>query len=215
MALTIPAKLFGLNYYTTLASPDYDLLKADMAVARALDTDLIAVIMHWGLEYHTEQNKRQEKVARFLVEQGADLILGGHPHVLQPYKIVTAQSPDGQERQGFVIYSLGNFISNQHSSDSPRKDLATRTTVILDLELTRDPQGNTTLTDVRYTPYYMLQQNEQPVGQRLRLVDVRQSIADYKAGICEYIDQSTYKRLQEALDLCHEILGEEGDIPSS
>lgn len=212
---TYAARLFRLDYYNTLATPDYDLLKADMAAARALDTDLIAVMMHWGLEYHIKQNKRQEKMARFLVGQGADLILGGHPHVLQPYKTITARSPDGRKRQGFVIYSLGNFISNQHSSDDARYDLATRTTVILDLELTRGPQGNTALTGVRYTPYYMLRQNEQPVGQRLRLVDVRQAIAGYEAGTCGYIDQDTYKHLQEALDLCHEILGEEGDRPSS
>ena len=204
--------LFNLDYYTSLTNPDYEQLESDMAYARTLDTDLIAVIMHWGIEYRTAQNAYQEKMAQFLVGQGADLVLGGHPHVLEPYETVTALDPEGRERQGFVVYSLGNFISHQCSEDS-RRDLGMRTTVVLDLELTRDAQGNTTLTDVRYTPYYMLQQPRRPVGQRFHLLNIHQSIADYEAGI-EGIDKRTYNRLKEALTLCHDILGEEGDKPS-
>ena len=82
----------------------------------------------------------------------------------------------GQEHQGFVIYSLGNFISNQNFEDR-NKDLATKTTVILDLELTKDPDGNTSLTDVRYTPYYMVHRNNKPVGERRHLVNVNQTFA--------------------------------------
>lgn len=207
------ANLLNTDYYTSLSNPDYDLLAADMAAARALDTDLIAVITHWGVEYRTEENSHQEEVAQFLAEQGADLILGGHPHVLQPYRTIEAVGEDGQTREAFVIYSLGNFISNQHF-DSRWKDLATKTTVILDLELTKSPEGNTSLTDVRYTPYYMLHRDSQPVGERRRLVNVNQSIAGYQAGNRELIDEASYAALQEARDLCHEILGEEGDRPS-
>ena len=208
------ANVFNTDYYTTLSSPDYETLEADLAAARALDTDLIAVMIHWGLEYHTKQNRYQEEMARFLVEQGADLVLGGHPHVLQPYDTITATGPDGQERQGFVIYSLGNFISNQNFSDNHQKDLATKTTVILDLELTKDPDGNTSLTDVRYTPYYMVHRNGKPVGDRRYLVNVSQAIAEYEAGESQIIDKNAYKQLQEAQALCRQILGEEGDLPS-
>lgn len=199
--------LFNTDYYTTLANPDYDLLSADLAAARALDADMIAVIIHWGNEYKYAPNIHQTSLAQFLVEQGADLILGGHPHVLEPYETITATGWDGQERQGFVIYSLGNFISNQ-------LELDTKTTVILDLELTKDPDGSTALTDVRYTPYYMLHRNKQPVGQRRHLVDIHQAMAEYEAGTSELIDASSYQQLQAALEHCHNILGEEGDRPS-
>ena len=148
------------------------------------------------------------------MEHGADLVLGGHPHVLQPYDTITVTGEDGTERQGFVIYSLGNFISNQNFEDR-KKDLATKTTVILDLELTKDPEGNTSLTDVRYTPYYMVHRNNRPVGERRHLVDVHQAIASYEAGTSELIDKNCYGQLQLALDLCHEVLGEEGDKASA
>ena len=206
--------LFNLDYDTTLNTPDYDRLEEDMAYARTLDTDLIAVIMHWGVEYQTTQNAYQEKLAQYLVEQGADLVLGGHPHVLQPYDTITATGPDGKERQGFVIYSLGNFISHQYSNENSRRDLAMRTTVVLDLELTKEPGGDATLTDVRYTPYFMRQQTDRPAGQRLHLLNIHQAIDGYEDGSEEDIDRSTYNRLQQALELCHEILGAEGDRPS-
>ena len=201
------ANLFNLDYYTTLANPDYELLKADLAAARALDTDLIAVMIHWGNEYKNAPNSHQTNLAQFLVEQGADLILGGHPHVLEPYETITATGWDGQQRQGFVIYSLGNFISNQ-------LELETKTTVILDLELTRNPEGNTALTDVRYTPYYMLHRNDLPVGQRRHLVNTHQAMADYEAGTSQLVTAKLYTQLQASLDHCHSILGEEGDRPS-
>ena len=208
------ANVFNTDYYTSVSDPDYEALEADMAAARALNTDLIAVIAHWGWEYHTKQNGSQEELARFWVEKGADLVLGGHPHVLQPCDTIVAADENGRERQGFGIYSLGNFISNQNFSDDRRRDLATKTTVILDLELTKDAEGNTSLTDVRYTPYYMVHRNGKPVGERRYLVNVNQAIADYEAGESSIIDQNAYKQLQLARELCHEILGEEGDRAS-
>lgn len=61
--------LFNLDYYTTLSDPDYDRLQADLEAARALDADLIAVIIHWGVEYQNAPNTYQTNMARFLVEQ--------------------------------------------------------------------------------------------------------------------------------------------------
>ena len=169
----------------------------------------------FNTDYYTSvSDPDYDLLAADLAEHGADLVLGGHPHVLQPYDTITVTGEDGTERQGFVIYSLGNFISNQNFEDR-KKDLATKTTVILDLELTKDPDGNTSLTDVRYTPYYMVHRNNRPVGERRHLVDVHQAIASYEAGTSELIDKNCYGQLQLALDLCHEVLGEEGDKASA
>ena len=71
------------------------------------------MLIHWGTEYQNAPNGYQTNLAQFLVEQGADLVLGNHPHVLQPYETLSVTGWDGQPREGFVCYSLGNFISNQ------------------------------------------------------------------------------------------------------
>lgn len=197
--------LFNLDYYTTLSQPNETLMKADLAAARALNTDLIAVMIHWGVEYQDTQNSYQEYLAEFLVGQGADLVLGGHPHVLQPYETVTATGWDGAEHQGFVCYSLGNFLSNQ-------QELETKTTVILDLELTKDSQGGTTVTGVSYTPYYMIHRDSAPVGEQRYLVNIHDAMTQYESGSSDIISASAYQELQNALNHCHQILGSTDDL---
>lgn len=198
--------IFNLDYDTTLTEFDYDLVSADMAAARALKTDLIAVLMHWGVEYNSTPWEYQEETARWLMEQGADLVLGGHPHVLQPYETIRVSDENGRQKTGFVVYSLGNFISAQNY------DPSTMTTVLLDLELTKEPSGKTTLTDVCYTPFYMLYRSDLPFGQQRRLVDIHVSMEAYENGETDLITPSVYSRLQMALDYCHGVLGEEGDV---
>ena len=90
---------------------DEDLLEACSQIRIARSTaDLLVVSMHWGEEYQAMPSAWQRHAAIRLVEAGADIILGHHPHVLQP--IETIESSDG--RQGLVAFSLGNFISSQN-----------------------------------------------------------------------------------------------------
>ncbi len=117
-------KLALLNYtYGTNGIPtdpptivnmlDTALMAADLAEARARKPHFIIAFVHWGTEYQTEENASQRQLAHFLIRQGADLIVGAHPHVVQPIKVETVVLPDGSKRSAVVAYSLGNFISNQ------------------------------------------------------------------------------------------------------
>jgi len=80
------------------------------AMARDLDAvgrepaDAVIVFMHWGVEYERRENESQRRMAGFLRRHGADLIIGSHPHVIQPAEIDSTHA---------VLYSLGNFVSNQ------------------------------------------------------------------------------------------------------
>ena len=69
--------------------------------------------MHWGEEYKTVPNNEQNELANFLFENGADIILGSHPHVLQRMEKRNITLSDGTTKDGFIIYSLGNFVSGQ------------------------------------------------------------------------------------------------------
>lgn len=88
-------------------------LANDLVAAQAQRPDFIIAILHWGIEYQLKENEEQRGVAKFLIGHGADLVIGSHPHVVQPIKRETALTPDGQLREALVAYSLGNFISNQ------------------------------------------------------------------------------------------------------
>ncbi len=82
---------------------------AEAAVRQARPlADVVVVSIHWGTEYSHQPTDRQRKVAARLAEAGADLILGHHPHTLQPVELI-ASGP----RRTLVAYSMGNFISNQ------------------------------------------------------------------------------------------------------
>ena len=81
---------------------------SDVRLAKTL-ADFVIVSFHWGDEYSTQPNEQQQNLARILANENVDLIIGHHPHVIQPVEILTRQ--DGKSMP--VFYSLGNFISNQ------------------------------------------------------------------------------------------------------
>ena len=74
------------------------------------DTDMQVVILHWGIEYARNETDFQKQLAQKLCDAGVDIIIGSHPHVVEPVETIT--SSDGKS-ETLVIYSLGNYISNQ------------------------------------------------------------------------------------------------------
>ncbi|WP_239614281.1 CapA family protein [Cohnella mopanensis] len=95
---------------------DLDVIEQDISRLREAGADVVTVSLHFGVEYQRMPNEQQTKLAHSLVKAGADIILGSHPHVVQPYEeivVPASESEDGQSRRGIAIYSLGNFISNQ------------------------------------------------------------------------------------------------------
>ena len=183
--------LFNTDYMTTLSTPDTKTLEADLAAARALDTDLIAVMIHWGVEYQTTQSSYQEELADLLIANGADLVLGGHSHVPQPIEQRTVAGWDGTERTGFVCYSLGNFISSQ-------VDPLTDTTAVLTVELTRDNvTGETAVTGWSYVPMLMVRRDG--TERVFTLTDA--------SSVPVGADDALAAQLEEAAAVCEEILG--------
>jgi len=90
---------------------DEELIAADIQKARQDGAEIVLVNFHFGEEYQREPNFFQEEVVRETIAAGADIIIGGHPHVIQPIKIF--KTSNAKLDSGFVAYSLGNFISNQ------------------------------------------------------------------------------------------------------
>ncbi|MDN5213856.1 CapA family protein [Fulvivirgaceae bacterium BMA12] len=83
----------------------------DLAKARSINPDHIVVFMHWGLEYKQYPSKQQVSFYNLCKNNGADMIIGSHPHVVQKMEFHA-----DNENPHLVAYSLGNFISNQRTS---------------------------------------------------------------------------------------------------
>ena len=97
----------GKEYLNNVYSDE----KAAADIAKVKDKcDLIIVAMHWGTEYSLGVNSDQDRIATFLSNQGVQLIIGAHPHVVEPVEYIN----DGKT---FVVYSLGNFISDQEGNE--------------------------------------------------------------------------------------------------
>ena len=90
------------------AGADEAAVKAAVKAARE-KCDLLVVSIHWGVEYATAPRAEDIDIAHKMMEAGASVIVGGHPHVLQP--VETYRTADG--RDTLIFYSLGNFLSNQ------------------------------------------------------------------------------------------------------
>jgi len=89
-----------------------DIMLKDLQAARDSQPDKILVFIHWGEEYERLPNPFQKETARFLFDNGADYIIGSHPHVIQPMEWHKA---DSIQKERIVVWSLGNYVSNQRN----------------------------------------------------------------------------------------------------
>ncbi len=87
-----------------------DRMKADLLAAHDSAVDFTIVFIHWGEEYQREPNAFQKDIADYLFANGADIIIGSHPHVIQPMEWRKA---DSLHKEQIVVWSLGNYVSNQ------------------------------------------------------------------------------------------------------
>lgn len=93
----------GKEYLNNVYSPE----KAAADIQKVKDkADVIIVAMHWGTEYSLGVNDKQDEIANYLSDLGVNIIIGSHPHVVEPVEYIN-------NGKTFVIYSLGNFISDQ------------------------------------------------------------------------------------------------------
>ncbi|MCU0415130.1 MAG: CapA family protein, partial [Ignavibacteriaceae bacterium] len=90
---------------------DEVLIKGDIDKARSQNVDVVLVHLHYGLEYNREPSDYQKEIVNKIIQLGADIIIGGHPHVVQPVEFF--KNNNSKIDSGFVAYSMGNFISNQ------------------------------------------------------------------------------------------------------
>ena len=116
----------------------------DIALARQRGAHAICVNMHWGIEYQLKPVAEQRTLADFLVAQGVDLIIGGHPHVVEPMEMRYSKEYD---KNVLLVYSMGNFISNQ-------SDIDTRGGAMVKVSL-RMENGHAVIVEPRYKLFFV------------------------------------------------------------
>ena len=189
--LSLPAgsencvNLLYTDYATTYKEIDKD------GITRVLDNvarekpDLTIAMVHWGSEYKDLVTDSQKKITRIMQENGVDVVLGTHPHML--HRI------DFDEMTGqLVAYSLGDFFGD---ADRAGTDYS----IILDLEITRDnASGETRVSSFEYTPIYTLTEDDSPAGRRV--VRLEDAMDAYEDNFVDRVSQDVYEDMEYALD---------------
>ena len=192
----IAAYTYGTNGIPIPSSAPYcvniinkDSMKSDIDYMNEQGVDFKIFLMHFGQEYQTTQNKNQEDLANFLVNNGVDIVFGSHPHVPQPYEIKNVTLADGTEKQAFVIYSLGNFVSHQ-------SDYYTKLGAVASVTISKKGDEKK-LVEHKVTPIYTYIKTIS--GRRqFRVVPLEKAIYEYDNGVTTY-SASEYNSFKKML----------------
>lgn len=116
--------------------------------------DITVIAMHWGHEYWRKPNEQQISLSNDMFEWGADVILGSHPHVIQPTE---TRVVNGETK--YIIYSMGNFLSNQWHEwfDDPKdKKWLREDSILVTIEFLKDPETQkTVINKVKHIPVWV------------------------------------------------------------
>lgn len=169
---------------------DPDRIREDIRRARATaGIDLVTVALHFGNEYERLPTQEQRDLVDLALEAGADIVLGAHPHVLQPAEVRRVRDEHGRDVPRAVIYSMGNFISNQVGMHREQG-------VMFFVDLIKDHQG-ARVESAWYMPTFLNPYWENG-AIRYRAVVLEKAIVDYEAGLDERITAHEYVRMKEA-----------------
>lgn len=120
-------------------------MSRDLDIARSGNPDFIITLIHWGIEYDVHSSYIQERRARWLLEHGSDVVIGGHSHVVQNFTLDA--NPDNDIYPEIVVYSMGNLVSNQ-------RKVNTDGGIMIELDLVKNEE-NTEVYNCRYMPYWV------------------------------------------------------------
>ena len=132
----------------------YNRLQGQLDAMEQAGAEATVLFIHWGDEYHLQPNSSQKKIAQTLCDMGIDVIIGGHPHVVQPVELL--ESTTDPEHKTVCIYSLGNAVSNQRLGNISSIDTAhTEDGVLFGVTFAKYSDGTVILQSVDLTPIWV------------------------------------------------------------
>lgn len=174
---------------------DTVVIARDLYKARMLRADAIVVFMHWGNEYQSHPTSEQKKLAEFCFRKGAMIVVGAHPHVLQPMYWY-------RERNQLVAYSLGNFISGQR--EHPRDGAA-----LLQVDLIKTYGPDSVWTSIERAGYLLHWVYRTPLPERRFLV---LPVPQFESDTTGFIrDGSSRQAFQQFVGYARRLLGKGPD----
>lgn len=175
----------------------YKKIENEILAMKSEGVEFIITSMHWGEEYNTYIEASQNEIAKRLNKLGVDIILGGHPHVIQPYEIMRNESGHST----FVIYSQGNSLSNQSEQEIGVAESEDGIMIKFTLE---KKDGNVSLKEYKIIPTWVYKEEKVNGTYYHKIIPVEEALADpNKYGI----SSDVYQRVETSLNRTKGILG--------
>lgn len=181
------AKEYGVPY---LYKSD---IKNDIQKLRSAGAEVVIALPHWGEENTHIPDDTQKSYAKKLAKAGADIIIGSHSHMVQPMQVISGTDANGNQKEVFLIYSMGNFIS---SMTMQRTDNG----IILDFTVREQADGSFKVEDIGYVPVYVWKQNKQLYAL---------PIPNYVDNRPEGMNDAQYNRMLESYRELVDVLGKD------
>ena len=177
--------LLYTDYASYYQKVNKERIDAILKAAAAEKPDITIAMLHWGSEFNDVISESQQDIAALMLKRGVDVIIGNHPHMVQKIEF-------NESAGTLVAYSLGDFFG-----DASRD--GTYYSIILDLEITKDPEmGTTKVTGFSYTPIFTVKESESADGFR-RVVRIEQAMKAYEQNYVDKVTDSAYANMQKAL----------------
>lgn len=165
----------------------------DIRAARAKGADFVIVAPHWGTEYRHYPDAYQLTNARIIASLGADMILGSHPHQLEPTDMLFTTNTNGTVRKTFVIYCLGNFF---HTMQLRYTDSGMMMKYRIEKNLRT---GETVLKNMSYIPVWLFWRKNPANGKyTIRVIPTKQTMDNYTNGKKDIYTKEDFEKMKQS-----------------
>ena len=197
------------NLINVFLKDDVEGFKADLAEKladmRADGAEAIVLYIHWGEEYQTKQNNQQKKMAQAACDLGVDVIVGGHPHVIQPMELL--ESENDPNHKTVCLYSTGNALSNQRLGKiSYVKTAHTEDGILFSFSFAKYSDGTVRVENVELLPLWVNMYTSKETGKVVYdILPLDDQIEDWKTQFT--LTDSTLTQAEKSYERTMKIVG--------
>ena len=183
----------------------YAELDGHLAAMEADGAQASVLFIHWGNEYQTKENDHQRAMAQGICDLGVDVIVGGHPHVVQPVELLTAQNDPNHTT--VCLYSMGNAVSNQRIERLPSYNGYTEDGVLFQVTFASYSDGTVMLESAELLPTWVnLTKSEQTGKTAYEIIPLDREVEDWKSAFT--LTDGEYAQAERAYERTMSIVGE-------
>ena len=183
----------------------YAELEGHLKAMKAEGAQASILFLHWGNEYQTRENDYQRAMAQAVCDLGVDVIVGGHPHVVQPVELLTSQTE--AEHRTVCLYSMGNAVSNQRIEQIPSAGGYTEDGVLFRVTFARYSDGTILLESADVLPTWVNLTTGVESGKKAyEIIPLDRSITDWKNAFT--LTEEEYAEAEKSYERTMSIVGE-------